>query len=134
MRVLLDTHILLWALEDSVRLSERARKLIVSPSNQVYVSTISLWEIELKHAAHPHRMLYGAQQISSFCKQAGYQSLQVAERHILALPTLQYEEGRPPHHDPFDRVMLCQAKVDGLVLVTHDSLFPNYLEGCVLRV
>ena len=75
MKLLLDTHILLWALEDSPRLPERARSLIAAPSNQVYVSPIALWEIELKHAAHPDRMPCGARQISTFCQQAGYATL-----------------------------------------------------------
>ena len=134
MRLLLDTHILLWALMDSNRLPERARSLIENSAHQVCYSAAALWEIELKHSAHPERMFCDAQAVAAYCQQAGYQCLPIAERHVLALPTLAYEDGRPPHHDPLDRIMLCQAKVDGLVLLTRDSLLPNYLEGCVLRV
>ena len=134
MRLLLDTHILLWALEDNERLPERARNLISNLSNHIVVSVAALWEIELKHAAHPHRMPCDAEQVSILCQQAGYQSLPISGRHVRALPTLRYDDNHPPHHDPFDRIMLCQAKVDGLALLTHDSLLPNYLEGCVLYV
>ena len=134
MKLLLDTHVLLWALADDPRLPSQARTLITNPHNQPFFSVVSLWEIAIKHQAHPDKLFIDAEQVFNWCQQADFGCLQIAERHVLALSTLRYEEGRPPHNDPFDRIMLCQAKVDGLVLVTRDSLLPNYLEGCVLRV
>lgn len=134
MKLLLDTHVLLWALSDDPRLPSRARSLITNPHNQPFFSVASLWELAIKHQAHPDKLLVDANQVLDWCQQAGFGCLQIAERHVLALSTLRYEEGRPPHNDPFDHIMLCQAKVDGLVLVTRDSLLPNYQEGCVLRV
>ena len=134
MQILLDSHILLWALTDSPKLPQRARSLVANMHNEVFFSIATLWEIEIKHAAHPDKLKVGAEHVLAWCQEAGFKCLQIAERHVLALPTLEYEEGHPPHSDPFDRIMLCQAKVDGLVLVTRDSLLPNYLEGCVLRV
>lgn len=134
MRLLLDTHILIWALSDDPRLSDQARALIEDRSNQVLFSSAALWEIEIKHQAHPDRMLCDAAQISDYAKKSGYQCLQIAERHVLALSSLTYETDARPHNDPFDRIMLCQAKVDGLVFLTHDSLIPNYREACVQSV
>ena len=134
MRLLLDTHILLWALADNPRLSPEARSLINDLSNQVLFSSAALWEIELKHQAHPDRMLCDAGQVAGFASQSGFQCLQVAERHVLALPTLSYDQAAKPHNDPFDRIMVCQAKVDGLTFLTHDSLIPHYKEPCVRLV
>lgn len=131
MRLLLDTHILIWAISDDPRLSLAARSLIEERSNLVLYSSAALWEIEIKHKAHPDRMLCDAAQISSFAHESGFQCLQIAERHVLALPSLSYKAGARPHNDPFDRIMICQAKVDGLVLLTHDALIPNYGEPCV---
>ncbi|MBQ9005854.1 MAG: type II toxin-antitoxin system VapC family toxin [Atopobiaceae bacterium] len=131
MRLLLDTHILIWALSDDPKLPDQARRLIEDRSNQILFSSAALWEIEIEHAAHPDRMLCDAAQISSYAQQSGYQCLQIAERHVLALASLVYKADAKPHNDPFDRIMICQAKTDGLVFLTHDSLIPNYGEPCV---
>lgn len=134
MRLLLDTHILLWTLTDNPRLSPEARSLINDQSNQVLFSSAALWEVEIKHQAHPDRMLCDAEQVSGFANQSGFQCLQIAERHVLALPTLSYDQTAKSHNDPFDRIMVCQAKVDGLTFLTHDSLIPHYGESCVRLV
>lgn len=134
MRLLLDTHVLIWALSDSPKLSDQARALIEDRSNQVLFSSAALWEIDIKHQAHPDQMLCDAAQISDYARRSGFQCLQIAERHVLALASLTYQDGARPHNDPFDRIMLCQAKTDGLVFLTHDSLIPNYGEPCVQPV
>lgn len=134
MRLLLDTHVLLWALSDDGRLSSAARTLIEDRSNQILYSSAALWEIEVKHQAHPDRMLCDAAQVSELARRSGFACLQIAERHVLLLPTLTYDPEARPHHDPFDRIMLCQAKADGLSFLTHDALIPHYGESCVVPV
>lgn len=134
MKLLLDTHLLLWALLDSPQLPLQARTLILDQANSIHYSVASLWEVQIKHDAHPDRMLVGAQALARYCRQAGFLPLPIAERHIVALGSLSRVAGAPPHKDPFDRIMICQAKVDGLVLLTHDGLLAGYGEPCVLTV
>ena len=71
MKVLLDTHILLWALSNDLRLPEKARKLIENENNEIYYSIISLWEVEIKHLTHPDAMSVSAEQIAEYCVQSG---------------------------------------------------------------
>lgn len=60
--------------------------------------------------------------------------LPVCDQHVYELETLTREEGAPPHNDPFDRILISQAKADGMKFVTHDSLIPQYNEGCIVTV
>ena len=134
MNLLLDTHIALWALADDKRLSERARLLVENEGNRVFCSVISAWEVSIKHALHPERMLVGGGEFMGLCDTAGFDELPVAGRHVRALETLQRTKGAPAHKDPFDRMLIAQAKADGLLLLTHDSLIDGYDEPCVLLV
>lgn len=134
MKLLLDTHILLWALSNDEKLSKEARKLIENTDNEIYYSIVSLWEIELKRIAHPNLMLFTAQDISIYCKKAGFLQVPVKERHIFTLGELKRREDAPPHKDPFDRLLICQASSENMLLVTHDSLIPQYIEPCILAV
>lgn len=134
MRVLLDTHIILWALENNSKLPEKARKIIGDERNQIYYSTASVWEIAIKHMARPDKMLIDGRAFSEKCMESGFEMLPVYDRHVYGLETLARPDNAPPHNDPFDRIMLAQAKVDELRFITHDSLIPYYNEECVLTV
>ncbi|MCX8086010.1 MAG: type II toxin-antitoxin system VapC family toxin [Rhodocyclaceae bacterium] len=81
MRLLLDTHILLWALAGSPRLSKLAEELIRDPANDLYVSTASIWEIAIKHALGKGDMPISGARAAHLCAQAGYRELPVAWRH-----------------------------------------------------
>ena len=134
MKILLDTHILLWAISNDERLSEKARKLIENVDNEIFYSIISLWEVELKRIAHPDVMPVSAQQVADYCQQSGFQSLMLKEKHIYTLTGLKREETAPPHKDPFDRILICQASTENMMFVTHDSLMLGYNEPCILVV
>lgn len=134
MRLLLDTHILLWALADDARLPAVARSLIEDRTNLVMYSVAAVWEVEIKHGSRPDQMLIGASELVEYCDKAWFESLALANRHVMALGSLQRPKEAVAHNDPFDRIMLAQAKSDGLVFVTHDSLIPGYNESCVLSV
>lgn len=134
MNILLDTHILLWALSNDDRLPEKARELIENTENRIYYSLISLWEVELKRLAHPNAMPVSAKELSEYCGQSGYQKLSVKENHIFALASLRRKESVLPHKDPFDRMLICQASVENMVFMTHDSLIPGYDDPCILAV
>lgn len=126
MRLLLDTHIALWAITDDARLTAGARDLISSAENEIYVSAASVWEISIKHALGGKRA--GAMPISGgeahvYFGDAGFLLLPISASHAAAVDNL------PPHHaDPFDRIILAQAMTEPLQLLTHDAALAVYSE------
>ena len=134
MKILLDTHILLWVLSNDAKLSEKARNLVENEENEIYYSIVSLWEVELKRLAHPEAMPVCAKELAEYCEQSGFQRILVMEKHIYALAGLKREENALPHKDPFDRMLICQAATENMLFVTHDSLIPGYCEPCILAV
>ena len=134
MNLLLDTHIAIWALNDDPALSEKARKLILDPDNTIYYSTVSVWEVHLKHTRRPGNIPFDESDFSEGCREAGFVPLSLADKHVLALHTLSRPNSIKEHNDPFDRLLLAQAKVENLSLLTHDTLIPGYEERCVIPV
>lgn len=130
MNVLLDTHALLWALYFPDNLGEQAKAIISDPSNDVVVSTASLWEIEIKHAKKPDLMPYSAKEILAGCERAGYSIMSVKPEHILLLASFM-DQGI--HNDPFDHLLLSTARCEGLMLLTHDELMERYQGVAALR-
>jgi len=121
MRALLDTHVALWALADSPRLSQTARELLLDPSNDIYFSAASIWEIAIKHRLARHDMPVSGEQAGKLCKSAGYIELPISSIHAAATESL------PLHHaDPFDRILVAQAIAEPMRLVTHDSMLAQY--------
>lgn len=134
MNLLLDTHIAVWALNDDPALSEKARGLILDPDNTVYYSAVSVWEVLLKHARRPDDIPFNERDFAQACQQAGFFPLDLKDRHILQVSTLVRSSGAAEHNDPFDRLLLAQAKAENLRFLTHDSLIPGYGEKCVISV
>lgn len=121
MKLLLDTHLLLWAAGEPDRLSVRARALMEDQDNALVFSAASLWEITIKAGlgradfqVDPHLLRRGL-------IENGYEELPVTGQHALAV-------GQLPdvHRDPFDRILVAQATVEGLLLLTHDPLVQAY--------
>jgi len=118
MRLLVDTHVLLWALSSPAKLKRQVRQEIESPANEVFVSSASVWEISIKMAlgklsAPPDLLL----QIAA----ASFEPLPIALQHADTAGSL------PSHHkDPFDRMLIAQAQEEGLTVVTRDSRFKLY--------
>lgn len=134
MRLLLDTHILLWALLDDPRLSEKARSFLLDEKNTIYYSSLSLWEVELKHLRHPEQMSVNAQNVSVYARASGFHLLNLRENHIFTLPTLQRAVNAKLHNDPFDRLLICQAKYEKMTFLTHDALLKDYNEPCAVFI
>lgn len=134
MNLLLDTHIALWYLNGDARLSEQAKAYIDNEENSVYFSVASLWEIEIKHTLHPDRMASSCGDVLERCERAGFALLPLHPEHIGQLYTLRRGAGAPLHKDPFDRILICQAKAESMLLLTHDSLLADYNEPCVVSV
>ncbi|MDE7327832.1 MAG: type II toxin-antitoxin system VapC family toxin [Lachnospiraceae bacterium] len=134
MKVLLDTHILLWALADDERLPQKAREIILQGENEIYYSTVSVWEVSIKHSLHPEQIPISGHALSGYCRKAGYQTLPLWDEHAWALETITRPPGAPRHNDPFDRMLIAQAKSEGMLFVTHDALLPYYNETCIIAV
>ena len=119
MRLLLDTHIILWVVANDARLSDKARKLLQIPREDVFYSVASLWEIGIKHSYG--RLEISPLIISDAMKRSGFVRLPIKDDHIERLLTL------PHHHrDPFDRMLVAQADSEPLKLVTSDSRLEAY--------
>ena len=127
MNLLLDTHVALWAITDSQRLSALARELIQAPRAHVWVSAASVWEIAIKHTLGRGDMPVSGKDALRYFQEAGYRLLPIEAEHAAAAGEL------PAHHqDPFDRMLVAQALVEPLRLLTHDKLVARYSDAIVL--
>ena len=122
MRLLLDSHVFLWWLQDSRRLSREARRVIESPTSDVMVSAASVWEIAIKVAIGKLKWSDApGLDIDTSIVACGFTELPVTARHAAAVRRL------PAHHgDPFDRLLVSQALADDLRIVTADQVFGRY--------
>jgi PIN domain nuclease of toxin-antitoxin system len=134
MKILLDTHIILWALTDNPKLSNKARDMILDESNEIFYSTASVWETTIKYMSKPDRIRISGNQLSDFCTKMGYKMIPIADNHVKMLDTLVYHNKFQDHNDPFDRIMLSQAKAENMHFLTHDSKISLYNEDCVVMV
>lgn len=121
MRLLLDTHLLLWATEDSDRLSRAARELLTDDGNDLLFSPISIWEVAIKHRQQRSDLDADPQLVMRALEAGDYKELPVTAAHTLAVANLP-----PIHKDPFDRLLLAQAQVEGVLLVTSDKTVAKY--------
>lgn len=127
MRILLDTHIILWALTDSLRLPAAAREIILDATSEIYFSAASIWEVAIKHSLSPEQMPVSGSELIRYIRATGYVELPVSSIHAAAVETL------PGHHkDPFDRILIAQAMSEPMRLLTHDRLLKAYGETVVL--
>lgn len=126
MNVLLDTQVALWAITDSPKLAQAARTLIESPKTTVWVSTASVWEIAIKYAIRRGDMPVSSEDAVRYFRESGYQFLAIDAEHAIAV------EGLPAHHhDPFDRMLVAQALVEPMRLVTHDPAVALYSDAII---
>ena len=134
MNILLDTHIALWSIADSNKLSSKANELIASKDNEIYYSIVSVWELAIKHFLKPDFMTMSEEDFVDYCNKLEYIQLQIKNNHIFNIKSLIRNTNQPKHNDTFDRLLLSQAKSENLVLLTHDSLLLGYNEPCVMIV
>lgn len=121
MRLLLDTQLLLWSAGFFERFSRDARDLLEAPESQLLFSAASLWEISIKHALGRADFRVDPFLLRRGLVDGGYEELPVTSAHALAtvgLPAL--------HRDPFDRVLIAQATVEGALLLTADTIIARY--------
>jgi PIN domain nuclease of toxin-antitoxin system len=122
MNLLLDTHVLIWLIEGNQNLSQTARQAIADDHNRVNLSIASLWEITIKVSLGKLQLGLPLEQIvENFLLPSGIEILPIHLPHLLVLRDL------PPHHrDPFDRLLIAQAKSESLTLISDDRSFGLY--------
>jgi PIN domain nuclease of toxin-antitoxin system len=120
-RILLDSHVVLWWLEDNQSLGPRCRELIAN-ADEAYVSAVTPWQLGIKRSLGKLTMPEG---LSDTLESEGFKSLSIAAAHAELAPSLP-----PLHRDPFDRMLVAQAQLETLVLVTADDTLAGYdVEG-----
>lgn len=121
MKLLLDTHILIWAAGFPDRLPKEARALIEDVDNELIFSAASLWEVAIKNSLGREDFAVDARLLRRGLLDNGYNELPVASEHAVAI------DGLPPiHRDPFDRLLIAQSMVEGITLLTADEIVSRY--------
>lgn len=121
MKLLLDTHILLWAASEPERLSNKAKTLIENTENQLYFSAASLWEISIKNKLGRADFKVDLAVFRRNLLDNGFEEVAITSAHAVgvdALPNI--------HKDPFDRMLIAQTAVEGITLMTADSVVAEY--------
>ena len=121
MRLLLDTHLLLWAAGQPERLSAEARDLLQDPLHDLVFSVASLWEITIKRGLGRPDFRVEPRVLRRGLRDHGYAELPIAADHALAVEMLP-----AIHRDPFDRILVAQALIEGITLLTSDPLVASY--------
>jgi PIN domain nuclease of toxin-antitoxin system len=121
LRILLDTHLLLWSVASSRRLSKPARAMILDPQNDAYYSAASIWEVSIKSGLGRKDFKVNPQVLVEALAESGFIELPVSATHaaaVAALPAL--------HRDPFDRMLVAQAYAEPMTLLTNDAILASY--------
>lgn len=124
MRLMLDTHVLLWWLQDSPRLSQKARALIADPDHEVMVSLASPWEISVKHRIG--KMAESGAEVMAALEGQGIAMLDLNRAHLHVLEAMPLI-----HRDPFDHLIIAQALAENCVVMTDDAQIPAYGVPCL---
>lgn len=128
MKLLLDTHLLLWAAGEPERLSPAARRLMKAADTELVFSAASIWEIVIKRILRRTNFQVDPRLLRRGLVENGYEELPIGSQHTVAI------DGLPPlHRDPFDRLLVAQAIVEGITLLTTDPLVAQYA-GPIRRV
>ncbi|WP_429396356.1 type II toxin-antitoxin system VapC family toxin [Pseudomonas laurylsulfatiphila] len=120
MRVLLDTHVLLWALSDDPKLSGKARKLIEGAAD-IYISAATFWEMAIKVGLG--KLNVDLEEIRQYCLESGFIELPLTSEHAIAVKDLEHH-----HRDPFDRLIIATAITEPMKLLSADSVIAQYTD------
>lgn len=121
MQVLIDTHILIWFLEGNSLLSNQRQKILTDSQNEVFISIASLWELAVKLSIGKITLSKSLLQIIQQIDTENIEILPILPQHVLEVEKLTFH-----HRDPFDRIIIAQAKFDGLNLMSEDVEFSKY--------
>lgn len=135
MRLLLDTHLVIWIHTNKKMLTPQVLDIIQNPNNEIFFSSINIWETQIKYLKSKEEFPISGDKLFELCRLSGMKCLPVLPEHAVFLKTLSYSSDAPrPHKDPFDRMLISQAKAENMVFLTHDELLPFYKEPCVVLI
>jgi PIN domain nuclease of toxin-antitoxin system len=126
LNLLLDTHVALWAITDSPKLPQKARELVQAAKTTGWISVASVWEIAIKHSLGRGDMPVSGQDAVHYFRESGYRFLAVEAEHAVAVEELAHH-----HQDPFDRILVAQALVEPMRLMTNDPLVALYSDTII---
>ena len=121
MNYLIDTPLVLWAIVDDPRLSRDARRILDAPENKSYFSVCTIWEIAIKRGLNRAGFQHDPREIRKYLLHNGAEELTIQSHHVVAVDSLP-----PIHKDPFDRILIAQAMVEGITLLTVDARIARY--------
>lgn len=121
MNYLIDTHILIWFIEGNEKLDKQAQSLIADPANDIYISQASLWEMTIKISIGKLSLSISLSELEVFLSNNQFQILETKFSHYEMLQNLPFH-----HQDPFDRMIIAQAKAEDYTLITNDDRFKLY--------
>ena len=116
MRILCDTHTLIWLLEDNPKLTDKVRRIVSAPDAELFFSSVSILEIAIKHSQNPEQMPCSPDSVLDLAVASNFREVGFKSAHakmFCALPWL--------HRDPFDRMLIAQARIENMELLSHDS-------------
>ena len=122
MHILIDTHIVLWSLYDSDRLSKNAVSYLQDPANRVYYSHVTVWETQIKFSIG--KLPMSGEDLIRDCEEMGFFPIPIRKDHIIGLKNLPYLSNG--HKDPFDRLLIAQALTENLFFLTADRKIMQY--------
>ena len=128
MNILLDTHIALLAIVKPEKLPKKALELLCDNINDLYISIVFVWKVVIKHIRHPDKIPMSEFEYVNFCGLSEFYILPLKVEHVLSLYTLPENV----HKDPFDRIMIAQAKSEGFSLLMDDEKISAYNEDCII--
>ena len=121
MKFLFDTHVAIWTLFDDPRLSQAAREIVSNPTNEFVFSVCNIWEIAIKRGLQTPVFQYDPREIRQYLLRNGCEELTIQSWHAVEVDNLP-----PIHKDPFDRILIAQAIVEGITLLTADPVVAHY--------
>lgn len=124
MRILLDTHLLLWAMAASRKLPRAVKSQLLDPQNDIYYSAASLWEIAIKQGLQRADFRIDIDTLIEALGASGFLELPVTAAHAAGVAKLP-----PIHKDPFDRLLVAQSMAEPLTLLTNDAVLADYWDG-----
>lgn len=131
MNILLDTHVAYWCLYAPSNLPDNIRKMLDDENNDLYVSAISVWEIGHKHLKKEKEMPTSGSEFYDDLRFNDFYLMPVKAKHIVEYEKLKIKENMFVNKDPFDRMLVAQAKHERFKLLTHDDVMQYYNEGCI---